>query len=149
MLLLFDVNKWNLKFNPWVFVLSVGTRLAGESMPFLCFWGALQRVQRGIDHMARTSGSIHVDRSTVGHAPSVDNNYVLLTQRRRRCRAGRRSRDRRRLERRRRIAGVRQSSHERSDDAVASSDVQSQVYAHCNFCPTRIAVCYVFLRERY
>jgi len=35
MLLLFDVSKWNVKFNPWVFVLSVGRRLAGESLPFL------------------------------------------------------------------------------------------------------------------
>jgi len=69
MLLLFDVSKWNVKFNPWVFVLSAGRRLAGESLPFLFFFVERSSASnRGSLHMARTSGSIHMDRSNVEHA---------------------------------------------------------------------------------
>jgi len=59
-----------VKFNPLVFVLSVGRRLAGESLQFLFFF-LVERFSvsnGGSIHMACTSGSIHMDRSTVEHA---------------------------------------------------------------------------------
>ena len=58
-----------MKFNPLVFVLSVGRRLAGESLQFLFFFVERSSVSNGGSiHMACTSGSIHMDRSTVEHA---------------------------------------------------------------------------------
>jgi len=57
-----------VKFNPLVFVLSVGRRLAGESLQFFFFVERSSVSNGGSIHMACTSGSIHMDRSTVEHA---------------------------------------------------------------------------------
>ena len=49
----------------------IGRRLAGESLPFLFFLLRSSAFNGGPTHMARTSGSVHMERSTVGHAPGL------------------------------------------------------------------------------